>query len=138
MKKGEIKLYEKKEKKKTHEDYYKNSFILRTILSIVKWPMRFMVRYDIKIRRKVFETFLKMEDTMDKKVHEIYCNSCGKKIETTDNIKREDYLSIKKEWGYFSKKDGEIHSIFLCESCYDIWTKQFKLPVKVEEQTELL
>ena len=45
---------------------------------------------------------------MDKKVHEIYCNSCGKKIETTDNIKREDYLSIKKEWGYFSKKDGEI------------------------------
>jgi hypothetical protein len=27
MKKGEIKLYEKKEKKKTHEDYYKNSFI---------------------------------------------------------------------------------------------------------------
>lgn len=25
---------------------------------------------------------------MDKKVHEIYCNSCGKKIETTDNIKR--------------------------------------------------
>ena len=33
--------------------------------------MRFMVRYDIKIRRKVFETFLKMEDTMDKKVHEI-------------------------------------------------------------------
>ena len=65
MKKGEIKLYEKKEKKKTHEDYYKNSFILRTILSIVKWPMRFMVRYDIKIRRKVFETFLKMEDTMD-------------------------------------------------------------------------
>ena len=53
------------------------------------------MRYDIKIRRKVFETFLKMEDTMDKKVHEIYCNSCGKKIETTDNIKREDYLSIK-------------------------------------------
>ena len=84
------------------------------------------------------EKFLKMEDTMDKKVHEIYCNSCGKKIETTDNIKREDYLSIKKEWGYFSKKDGEIHSIFLCESCYDIWTKQFKLPVKVEKQTELL
>ena len=55
------------------------------------------MRYDIKIRRKVFETFLKMEDTMDKK-----------------------------------------HSIFLCESCYDIWTKQFKLPVKVEKQTELL
>ena len=62
------------------------------------------MRYDIKIRRKVFETFLKMEDTMDKKVHEIYCNSCGKKIETTDNIKREDYLSYQKGIGDTSQK----------------------------------
>lgn len=75
---------------------------------------------------------------MKKKVCEVYCNSCGKKIEITENKKREDYLFIKKEWGYFSKKDGEIHSIFLCEPCYDKWTEQFRIPVKVEEQTELL
>ena len=31
MKKGEIKLYEKNEKKKTHEDYHKNSFVLKDI-----------------------------------------------------------------------------------------------------------
>ena len=90
------------------------------------------------MKKSFLEHFLKMEDTMEKKVREIYCNFCGKKIETTDNRKREDYLSIKKEWGYFSKKDREIHSIFLCESCYDTWTKQFKISVRVEEQTELL
>ena len=61
------------------------------------------MRYDIKIRRKVFETFLKMEDTMDKKVHEIYCNSCGKKIETTDNIKREEPFH-QKGMGILLKK----------------------------------
>ena len=72
-----------------------------------------MVRYDIKIRRKVFETFLKMEDTMDKKVHEIYCNSCGKKIETTDNNKREDYLSIKRNGDTSQKKTGK-YTVFFC------------------------
>lgn len=75
---------------------------------------------------------------MKKKVCEVYCNSCGRKIETTDNKNREDYLSIEKEWGYFSKKDGLIHNFTLCESCYDKWTEQFCIPVSVEEKTELL
>ena len=64
-------------------------------------------------------------------MYEVYCNSCGKKIETTDS-------TIKKEWGYFSNKDGQIHIFHICESCYDTWTGQFRIPVKVEEQTELL
>lgn len=79
-----------------------------------------------------------MENRMEKKVYEVYCNSCGKKIETTDSTKREDYISIKKEWGYFSNKDGQIHIFHICESCYDTWAGQFRIPVKVEEQTELL
>ena len=79
-----------------------------------------------------------MKNRMEKKVYEVYCNSCGKKIETTDSTKREDYISIKKEWGYFSNKDGQIHIFHICESCYDTWTGQFRIPVKVEEQTELL
>ena len=79
-----------------------------------------------------------MENRMEKKVYEVYCNSCGKKIETTGSTKREDYISIKKEWGYFSNKDGQIHIFHICESCYDTWTGQFRIPVKVEEQTELL
>lgn len=66
-----------------------------------------------------------------------YCNSCGKKLETTNN-NREDYLFVQKEWGYFSGKDGQIHSFYLCESCYDKMTETFCIPPAVREQTELL
>ena len=68
----------------------------------------------------------------------MYCNFCGKEIETRNNANKEEYLFIKKEWGYFSKKDGQIHSFWVCESCYDKWIEQFCIPVKVEEKTELL
>ena len=75
---------------------------------------------------------------MEKKVYEVYCNSCGKKIETTDSTKREDYISIKKNGDIFQiKMDKYIYFIYV-ESCYDTWTGQFRIPVKVEEQTELL
>ena len=40
-------------------------------------------------------------------------------------------------WDYFSEKDGEVHHFDLCESCYDELINQFRLPVDVEEQTEL-
>ena len=75
---------------------------------------------------------------MLKKENEIYCNCCGKKIETESYKNREEYLTVTKEWGYFSNKDGQIHHIHLCESCYDRWIKQFVLPVTVKEQTEML
>ena len=51
--------------------------------------------------KKCFKKTEAMENRMEKKVYEVYCNSCGKKIETTDSTKREDYISIKKEWGSF-------------------------------------
>ena len=68
---------------------------------------------------------------------EWFCNYCGRKLRL-DRSPREDVFVGRKEWGYFSKKDGQIHTFFVCESCYDKWTEQFRLPVKVEEQTELL
>ena len=49
---------------------------------------------------------------MEKKVYEVYCNSCGKKIETTDSTKREDYISIKKEWGYFAGEQNALWKKF--------------------------
>ena len=58
--------------------------------------------------------------------------------QTGDKVNVECDMLAKYIEGLLSKKDGEIHSIILCESCYDIWTEQFKIPVKVEEQTELL
>ena len=41
-------------------------------------------------------------------------------------------------WDYFSEKDGEVHHFDLCESCYDEFVSQFRVPVDVEEKTELL
>ena len=75
---------------------------------------------------------------MEKKVYEVYCNSCGKKIETTDSTKREDYISIKKEWGYFSNKDTEHHEFDLCEACYDRITADFVIPLTGKKEKELL
>ena len=49
-----------------------------------------------------------------------------------------DRLHIEKSWGYFSGKDGEIHSFDLCESCYDLLVQEFKIPPEKKEQTTLL
>lgn len=68
---------------------------------------------------------------------EKYCNQCGKKIRESGD-QREDCLVIEKQWGYFSAKDGERHSIVLCETCYDLWIKKFQTPPIVEEITEFL
>lgn len=75
---------------------------------------------------------------MEKRDKKIYCNCCGREIQVEPKEKREDYLFVKKEWGYFSEKDGEIHTFSLCEACYGQFIKQFSIPVKVETQTELL
>lgn len=74
---------------------------------------------------------------MEKKTR-LICNICGTTIGETDSIIKQDYLLIQKNWGYFSKKDGQRHTICLCESCYDQWISTFNVPVLNEEQIELL
>ena len=32
---------------------------------------------------------------------------------------------LEKQWGYFSKKDGENHVLDICEACYDKWRSSF-------------
>lgn len=83
-------------------------------------------------------------------MEEIRCNKCGKLImdrnhaladrTNTGSITKEpaDYLKITKEWGYFSKKDLEIHEFNLCEDCYDAWIQSFQIPVRVRENREVL
>lgn len=68
------------------------------------------------------------------------CNCCGRALRTSRSGKTvtEDALRIRKEWGYFSEKDLQIHHIVLCETCYDAWIKQFKVPVKIEKKQEVL
>ncbi|MGN0151995.1 MAG: hypothetical protein ACI39Q_05935 [Wujia sp.] len=66
------------------------------------------------------------------------CNMCGRTILQENGIFREDYIAVKKSWGYFSKKDGITSSFVLCETCCDALTRRFKVPVSVTETTELV
>lgn len=75
---------------------------------------------------------------MEKRNQIVCCNCCGRQIILEPKEAREDYLYVQKEWGYFSGKDGEIHSFAVCESCYDRMREQFSIPVGVKMQTELL
>ena len=68
----------------------------------------------------------------------IICNCCGREIRTDRGIGLEDYLNIKKEWGYFSKKDGRRQEFCLCEACYDEIVGRFRIPVTDTEMTELI
>ncbi len=68
----------------------------------------------------------------------VVCNKCGKALQEKNSIVREDYLHICTEWGYFSKKDGLIWEIDLCEECADKFEKELKIPAKKEIKTEFI
>jgi ribosomal-protein-alanine N-acetyltransferase len=68
----------------------------------------------------------------------IICNKCGKKVESSTGLFKEDFCEIRKEWGYFSKKDMEVHKFNLCESCYDRMIEGFEVPILIEEKSEAL
>lgn len=70
--------------------------------------------------------------------YSLFCNMCGKEIKMEKNVAREGVLAVEHTWGYFSEKDGEIHSFDLCEQCYDHLTAQFKIPPAIKKQTEYL
>lgn len=67
-----------------------------------------------------------------------HCNCCGKELRRKNDVLLEDVMIIEKNWGYFSKKDGETHTFCLCEECYDRIVKQFQIPVSVSDRTELI
>lgn len=73
-------------------------------------------------------------NTIDK----LFCNCCGREIPVENGITQEGVLSIRQPWGYFSEKDGQVHSFDLCEECYDRITSKFKIPVEVDVSTELV
>ena len=68
----------------------------------------------------------------------VICNNCGKKLVVDKGIIREGAVTFDHAWDYFSEKDGQVHHFDLCEECYDAITAEFKIPVDVEEQLELL
>ncbi len=73
-----------------------------------------------------------------KKEDKIFCNRCGKEVRVENDIVKEGIFSVRYPFGYFSNKDGQIHSFDLCEECYDYVTGTFQLPCTVEENKELL
>jgi hypothetical protein len=69
---------------------------------------------------------------------EIHCNSCGKQLKVENGILMEDAFEAKKEWGYFSDWDTQIHHFNLCEECYKRITCDFEIPVEVRKKIEVL
>lgn len=74
----------------------------------------------------------------DLNTEQIYCNACGRKLKSDHGILKEDALFVKKDWGYFSKKDLQVHEFVLCEECFDEMTKKFQRPVTITDKREVL
>lgn len=64
----------------------------------------------------------------------VVCNQCGRELEFKNGILHEDGLFVTKEWGYFSRKDLQIHKFCLCEKCYDEMIGNFALPMEVVDK----
>ena len=64
-----------------------------------------------------------------KKLDEIICNCCGKKISVINEVPQEDIVEVEKHWGYFSRKDGRTDRFDLCEDCYDAFVKSFRVKI---------
>jgi hypothetical protein len=69
---------------------------------------------------------------------QVKCNQCGKSLRVEDGYLREEVLSVQKVFGYFSRRDTQMHSFDLCEECYDKWIATFALPVQETDVTEVL
>lgn len=67
---------------------------------------------------------------------EIRCNMCGRKIIFGEKHDKEDYLLIRKEWGYFSRKDGKRYTIRMCEECFDRFVDDCVVSPEIEDVTE--
>lgn len=72
------------------------------------------------------------------KKEEILCNCCGRPLKSRNGLLMEDAFKAVKEWGYFSKKDLQVHSFTLCEECYDKITGLFQIPVTVSQKREVM
>ena len=82
---------------------------------------------------------MKRADNMNKSGEEpICCNSCGKVLKVENGILKEDAFEATKEWGYFSRRDMEVHHFNLCEECYDKMISKFMIPIEIRKKLEVL
>ncbi len=82
---------------------------------------------------------MKRADNMNKSGEDpICCNSCGKVLKVENGIMKEDAFEATKEWGYFSRRDMEVHHFNLCEECYDKMISKFMIPIEIRKKLEVL
>ena len=72
------------------------------------------------------------------KLEAVICNRCKKRMKMEGEFLHADYLAVEKDWGYFSRRDGEVHRFDLCEECYDALLKELQIPAEVEEKAVLI
>ena len=68
----------------------------------------------------------------------VVCNGCGRQLKVENGELKEGCFCGRQAFGYFSTMDGEMHSFDLCEKCYHEFVHKFKIPVRIEEMTELV
>lgn len=73
-----------------------------------------------------------------RKKQKIYCNKCRKEFKMKKGVVQEGIFNLEYMWGFFSQKDGEIHTFDLCEKCYDNMIREFDIPVDIKESNELI
>ena len=83
-----------------------------------------------EVNKPIYE---RMDDDM-----KIMCNACGRELKNENGILKEDAFEATKEWGYFSKKDLEVHKFVICEDCYDKMAEGFAIPVQRENKREAM
>ena len=72
-----------------------------------------------------------------KELKKMVCNCCGKELIVKGGIVREGVFSAECSWGYFSEKDGTSQTADICESCFEQWMSQFRIPPQTVERTEI-
>ena len=75
---------------------------------------------------------------MEKKELGGVCKMCGRELKTENGLLMEDAFEAAKEWGYFSKKDLELHKFTICEACYDRLIETFLIPVERQVKKEVM
>jgi hypothetical protein len=73
-----------------------------------------------------------------KVIMRMVCNCCGKILKSEQGTLKEECITVEHTFGYFSKKDGVHHKIYLCEECYDKITGSFTIPADEYEETTLI
>lgn len=77
------------------------------------------------------------KDAEKKILKSVICNCCGRELDMNGSHVVEGVLCIRKDWGFFSKKDLKRHEFDLCENCYDNMIERFQIPVTESEILEM-